>query len=206
MKTIAILSQKGGSGKTTLAINLAVAAERCGKAVAVIDLDPQASATSWKDSRETETPVVVSAQAARLPHILAAAEQEGVDVVFIDTAPHSESAALVAARAADWVLVPCRPAILDLRAIGSTIDIVKLAKTPLGVVLNAIPPRGPLAQEARRAIEGYGVQVALATIGQRIAYVHALTAGLSVQEYEPSGKAAAEIVQLDMYTCQQVGV
>ena len=77
MLTVALVSQKGGSGKTTLAINLAVAAELAGHPAAVIDLDPQASAAAWGDSRETETPVVVSAQAARLADVLDTAREHG---------------------------------------------------------------------------------------------------------------------------------
>src|SRR5580693_4718844 len=130
MKTIAIISQKGGAGKTTLAIHLAVAAEMAHKSAAVIDLDPQASATSWKDLREGETPVVASAQVTRLVQVLEAAAKHGADIAIIDTAPHSESAALAAARAADLILIPCRPAILDLRAIHLTIDLSKLADKP----------------------------------------------------------------------------
>jgi chromosome partitioning protein len=183
MKTIAILSQKGGAGKTTLAVHLAVAAERAGHQAALIDLDPQASATGWKDSRPQDTPAVVSAQAARLPHVLQAA-----------------------ARAADLILIPCRPAILDLRAISLTVDVAKLAGTPAAVVLNAMPPRGPLAEEARVAIAQYGVIVAHVCLGQRSIYVHALTVGQAAQEYEPHGKAAEEITQLYMWTCQQVGL
>ena len=206
MKTIAVISQKGGAGKTTLAVHLAVAAQMAGKTAAVIDLDPQASATRWKDSRQSDIPAVVSAQAARLELILSAAEKEGADLVLIDTAPHSEGAALAAARAADFVLIPCRPAILDLRAIGFTIDLARLAKTPACVVLNAVPPRGTLTQEASEAIAAYDVDLAPVTLGQRIAYVHALTGGLTAQEYEPNGKAAGEIKRLYRYTCQQVGV
>src|SRR5690349_17764518 len=120
MKTIAIISQKGGAGKTTLALHLAVAGELAGKTTAVIDLDPQASATGWKDTRSSEAPAVVSAQAARLGKVLEAATENGVELTIIDTAPHSESSALAAARASDLILIPCRPAILDLRAIGTT--------------------------------------------------------------------------------------
>src|SRR5215212_1378238 len=115
MKTITILSQKGGAGKTTIALHLAVAAELDGQQTAIIDLDPQASATSWGDSRAAETPAVVSAQASRLTQVLEAARKAGATLAIIDTAPHSESAALAAARAADLILIPCRPAILDLR-------------------------------------------------------------------------------------------
>jgi chromosome partitioning protein len=206
MKVIAILSQKGGAGKTTLALHLAVAAERDGHSAAVIDLDPQASAAGWGDSREAATPAIVSAQASRLPQVLEAARNVGAALVIIDTAPHSESAALAAARAADLILIPCRPTILDLRAIGSTIDLAKLAGKPAAVVLNTVPPRGSLGEEAKQAVLGYGVGIAPVTVGQRAAFQHALTAGLAAQEYEPHGKAAEEITQLYMWTCEQVGV
>jgi chromosome partitioning protein len=206
MKVIAILSQKGGAGKTTLALHLAVAAERDGHSAAVIDLDPQASAAGWGDSREAETPAIVSAQATRLPQVLEAARAAGALLVIIDTAPHSESAALAAARAADLILIPCRPTILDLRAIGGTIDLAKLAGKPAAVVLNTVPPRGSLGEEAKQAVAGYGVMVAPVSVGQRAAFQHALTAGLTAQEYEPQGKAAEEVTQLYMWTCEQVGM
>ena len=84
MKKVAIHSQKGGSGKTTTAVSLAVQAEKAGRTTAVIDLDPQANATSWGDRRQAETPVIISAQAARLAQVLNAAEQNGAKIVFID--------------------------------------------------------------------------------------------------------------------------
>ncbi|MBW4565825.1 MAG: ParA family protein [Mojavia pulchra JT2-VF2] len=204
MKTIAVISRKGGAGKTTLAVHLAVAATIDGREAAIIDLDPQASAAGWGDSRTFETPAVVSAQAARLPKVLAAAADNGADIVFIDTAPHSETAALAAIRAADLILIPCRPAILDLRAISDSIDLVKLANKTATVVLNAVPPRGSSASEATEAIATYGVAVAPIQIGQRAAFVHSLTAGQTAQEYEPSGRAAEEIQQLYKWMCKQV--
>ena len=109
MRTIAVLSQKGGSGKTTLALHLAVAAEQSGKVAAVIDIDPQASAAGWKDSRNSATPVVVSIPAARLAQALEAARNAAADIAVIDSAPHSGDMALAAAEAADFVLIPCRP-------------------------------------------------------------------------------------------------
>lgn len=204
MKVLAILSQKGGAGKTTLAVNLAVQAELSGKATAIVDLDPQASATGWGDSRNDESPAVVSSQAARLPNVLKAAKDAGARLIIIDSAPHSESTALAAARAADFVLIPCRPAILDLRAISDTIDVVRLAKVPGAVVLNAVPPRGQsIAMDAEQAIASYDIPVVPIHIGQRAAFVHSLTAGLTVQQYEPHGKASQEIENLYKWLWKQ---
>ena len=204
MKTIAILSQKGGAGKTTLAINLSVAASSAKKQSAIIDLDPQASSANWHDAREQEIPVVVSAQPSRLNQVLEAANEAGASFVFIDSAPHSESTALAAARAADLVLIPCRPAILDIRAISNTIDLVKLAGTQAAVVLNCVPPRGSLADEAEEAVASYGVSLAPIRIGQRAAFVHSITSGQAVHEYEPKGKAAEEITKLYKWIVKQV--
>jgi chromosome partitioning protein len=204
MKIIAILSQKGGAGKTTLAINLAVAANESRKQSAIIDIDPQASATNWYDSRDYEEPVVVSAQSARLQNVIDAAKEGGADIVFIDTAPHSESASLAAARIADYILIPCRPAILDLRAIGNTIDLAKLAGTKAAVVLTCVPPRGTLAQEAAEAVSTYGIDLCPSQIGQRAAFVHSITSGLSVHEYEPKGKASKEINALYKWINKQL--
>jgi chromosome partitioning protein len=204
MKKIAILSQKGGAGKTTLALHLAVAAELDGQQTAVIDLDPQCSAADWGDSREAEGPVVVSGQPSRLGKMLAAAEEAEADLAIIDTAPHSENASLQAARIADFILIPCRPAILDLRAISYTVDLIKLAKTPAAIVLNAVPAQGGLANEAESAVKDYGLPVAPQRLVQRVAYQHSLTAGLAAQEYEATGKAANEIRLLYHWTKQQM--
>ncbi|HEY5139787.1 MAG TPA: ParA family partition ATPase [Methylococcales bacterium] len=204
MKIIAILSQKGGAGKTTLALHLAVAAEQNRKATAVIDLDPQASASDWSDSRKAEVPAVVSAQASRLEKVLDTAQQAGAKLAILDTAPHSESTALAAARAADFILIPCRPAILDLRAISHTIDLANLAAKPAFVILNAVPPRGSLVDEAREAVAGYNVAVSPFHLGNRAVFVHSLTGGLTAQEVEPKGKAAKEIKELYRWLCKQI--
>jgi len=205
MKTVAILSQKGGSGKTTLALHLAVAAERAGQVAAVIDLDPQASAAGWKDSRQAETPVVVSMPAARLTQALEAARGAGADLALIDSAPHAGDVALAAAEAADFVLIPCRAGILDLRAIGATARVAKLAGKAAWVVLNAMTPNAPkLLADARAAVGVHGLDVAPVTLQQRAAFAHALTAGKTAGEYEPNGKAAEEITQLYQWLCQEL--
>jgi chromosome partitioning protein len=197
MKTVAILSQKGGTGKTTLAVHLAVAAERRDVAVAVLDLDPQASAADWKDSRADESPSVTSIQSSRLRKALEVAESAGASLVLIDSAPHSADAAVAAAEAADLILIPCRAGILDLRAIATTARIVKVTGKPAFVVLNAAPIRAPrLMEDATAAVQQHGLAVAPVVIHQRSAYAHALTAGQTAEEYEPEGKAAEEIGEL----------
>jgi chromosome partitioning protein len=177
MQIIAILSQKGGTGKTTLALHLAVAAEKDGRSTVVIDLDPQASAAGWKDTRPQETAIVVPAPSARLAQALEAARKGRAALVLIDSAPHSGDDAL-AAEAADLILIPCRAAILDLRAIATTARIAKLAGKPTFVVLNAVPPRAThILEDACKAVAVHELKVAPVSLQQRAAYAHALTVG-----------------------------
>ena len=126
-----------------------------------------------------------------------AATDGGAELVVIDTAPHSEAAAMAATRAADLVLIPCRAGILDLRAIGSTAELVKLAQKPAFVVLNAVPPRATqLLADARAAVQVHDLEVAPVAFQQRAAFGHALTAGKTAPEYEPGGKASDEVSEL----------
>jgi len=199
MKTIAILSQKGGTGKTTIAVNLAVAAELKKLSTVIIDLDSQASATAWGDNRELETPFVISAQAARIHHLLKTAKDNNAALVIIDTAPHSENAALEAARAADIILIPCKPSIIDLRAVGSTVDTALIAKKPAYIVLNQAPARSSLLDEAKDAVSELEAKLIPVQLVSRISHVKAFTHSLGVLEYEPKGKAAEEIKKLFLY-------
>ena len=205
MKTLAVIAQKGGTGKTTLTVSLAVAADRAGLSSAIVDLDPQATAANWSDRREADGPVVISAQAARLPQVLDAANSSGADLVIIDTAPRAEQAALAAARAADLVLIPCRPAVYDLETVSTTVDLVRLAgSAPLLAILNGVPARGPKAEQAREVLDRMRVPVCAGTFGQRVAFDHAGALGLSAQEYEPSGKAAKEVGDVYASVIQRV--
>jgi chromosome partitioning protein len=197
MYIVSMLSQKGGTGKTTLSLHLAVASEKAEKRAVVIDLDPQASSAEWKDSRASDTPVVVPIPSTRLPQALQAAREGNADLVLIDTAPHSGDVALAAAEAADLVLIPCRAGILDLRAIGTTARAVKLAGKMAYVVLNAVPPcASNILADARAAVAVHGLEVAPVALRQRAAYVHALTVGQTAQEYEPKGKADEDMAKL----------
>lgn len=206
MKTVSIISQKGGAGKTTLALNLAGAAEGAGFRSIVIDLDPQASAKGWHDQRNQEAPVVISAHASRLAEVTVTAREHGADLCIIDTAPHSETVALAAAKAADLILIPCRPAVFDLRAISSSVDLTQIAGKPALVVINGAPPRGPLADQAEEAILTYGIPISRTRITQRVALVHSLTNGQTVLEYEPKGVAAREIRELFESICNHMNM
>ena len=141
MDVVAIVAQKGGTGKTTLAVSLAVAGGLRGHTVAIVDLDPQASACNWADRREADFPVVVSAQPARLrARSGVRPKSRAADLLLIDTPPRAEQAALAAAKAADLVLIPCRPAIYDLETVATTVELIRFAgEKPTAVVLNGVP-------------------------------------------------------------------
>ena len=205
MDVIAIIAQKGGTGKTTLALSMAVAAQRAGRTVAIIDLDPQASASNWGDRRKANQPAIVSAQPARLPQILEAAEESGANMVVIDTPPRAERAAIAAARAAHLVLIPCRPSIFDLETFSTTLDLIAaVGSKPLAAVLNAVPTRGQKRQQAEQALKELDISVCPEVFGARVAFDHANTVGLSAQEYEPASKAAEEIQNVYMSICRLV--
>jgi chromosome partitioning protein len=197
MHVITIHNQKGGSGKTTLALHLAVAAEAAKLSTVIIDLDEQASSANWKDRRPQETPVVVPLPHTRLTNGLQTAKNAGADLVVIDTAPHAAPAALAAMRAADLVLIPCRPGILDLDSVGTTAELVKIVKKPSYVVLNVMPSgASQLLKDATSALAVHGLTVAPVVLHQRADYAHALIAGQTATSYAPKGKAASEVVAL----------
>lgn len=199
MKIIAVVSQKGGSGKTTVSVHLAACAVREGKAVALLDLDPQGSSYSWFSSRSSSNEfAAVKTTHNELPAILKNLENAKADLVIIDTAPHSNSSAAAAVELANFVLVACRPSRFDLEAVVNTMDIIHLTKpTPHhAVLINCAPPVGNLAEEARAALVGQGYPVLNSVICNRVAYNYAVTDGRSVDEYEPGGKAAKEISNL----------
>ncbi|RKK03307.1 ParA family protein [Pseudoroseomonas wenyumeiae] len=198
MKVLGMLSRKGGAGKTTIAAHLAVAAEQAGKRTLILDADPQRSAASWWQAREATTPQMEAAEPAKLAALIEAARTAGMDLVVIDTRPSVEADAVEVAKLSDFLLIPTRPAILDLRAILGTLDIVKGSSRKAAIVLNACPSgRGifeaGVTADARKALKAFGVPVAPAVLTQRAAFSHALVSGQTVTEAEPKGKAAAEV-------------
>lgn len=197
MKTVAILSQKGGSGKTTLSLHLAVAAVKAGKSAVVVDLDPQASATTWYAARKkaghSEEPPVVPTHPAQLETLIDNCRAQSVDFVFVDTAPQSDNLAVQAAQLSDVVLVTCKPSVMDLRAIQSTLRLTDIAGVTPHVVLSQIEPQGERHAEAAATLAALNVDVCPIGTVKRVAYMDALIEGQTAQEYEPNGKAAVEV-------------
>jgi len=201
MKTISMIAQKGGTGKTTLSIHLAVQATLSGIKVLLVDIDPQASATAWWRRRKTDKPELLQTDGDKLQGVLNSARQQGYELAVIDSAPHSSAVAETCARLSDLILIPSRAAILDLDAISVTTNLVEQIGTPARIVLNACPPptrygEAHIVSEAREALQVYNIPVYEPMLSQRAAFSHALIDGRAISEFEPKSKAAAEILML----------
>lgn len=192
MRVIVFVTQKGGSGKTTLCINLAVACETMGRRCLILDLDPQATAEAWYHDREATTPRLVKATSGDLSRALDLARAQGFDYVLIDTPGRDEPAVAAAIRAGDFCLVPCRPTPADMKATPATMATIQRLGKPAAFVLMQTPPRGFRAREAEIGLSVLG-QVAPVGVVSRSSFQDAQGAGLGVVEFEPDSKAATEI-------------
>jgi chromosome partitioning protein len=191
MKVISFVTQKGGSGKTTLAINCSViAAAGRGVRVLIFDMDNQQSAENWYQSREANHPQLVSITAAELPKAIDLAAKQ-FDFVFIDTPGRDEPAQASAIMQSDFCIIPCRPSPTDLQATPVTVATVKRLGKPFAFVLTQTPARSFRISEASAALAKLG-DVCPVTIVSRNAYQDAQGLGLGVVEFEPKGKAAEE--------------
>ena len=197
MKTILIAAQKGGSGKTTLTRNLAVAAAENGRNVLCLDLDPQGSLRGWWESREADSPSMLDRDP--LPDVLKTtldAARERFDLCIIDTPPAASEWLAEALAASDLVLIPVRPSPDDLRAIGTTLAAVNGSEMPFAFVMSQTP-RARITEEAARVLAQHG-RVAPVNIANRVAYAETGATGQGVTETRDK-KAGAEIAALWHY-------
>ncbi len=191
---LAFVSQKGGAGKTTLALNVAAHAVQAGRRVTVLDCDPNCSAVIWGDLRSEAAPEVRYCPYLRLEREIDRARTKGSDFILIDTPMGADGGPVAGARHANLVVVPCRQSLFDLAAIRASLDVAALAGTPAVAVLNAVPTRAAhWESEARDLLAGQGVQMLPAAIRNRVAFVRSSRTGQGVVESDPRGAAASEI-------------
>ncbi len=191
---LAFVSQKGGAGKTTLALNVAACAVQAGRRVTVLDCDPNCSAVVWSDLRSDAAPEVRYCPYLRLDREIERARTKGTDLILIDTPMGADGGPVAGARHASLVVVPCRQSLFDLAAIRASLDIAALAGTPAVAVLNAVPTRAAHWEiEARDLLAHQGVQMLPTAVRNRVAFVRSTRAGLGVVESDPRGAAATEI-------------
>lgn len=212
MQTIVLATQKGGAGKSTLAISLALAAIRAGHNVRLIETDQQGTISNWKRRRPYAAPIVEPIYAAReVEQRLQSLGREGVTVAIVDTAGGISAATNSAIRYADFCLIPTRPSIADIEATAATLSVVRAWHKPFAYVLNQTPIRAAarlagaenlLSCEAALDI---GDILAKPLVVMRNDHQDALSAGLAVCEHAPGGKSAEEIRALWQWLDARLG-
>jgi len=199
MRTLVVVSQKGGIGKTTLAGHLGVmAVMNKNGPVALIDTDPQASLASWWNERKAETPIFASVNISNLANHLKELEDGGVKLAIIDTPPAVTETIRMVIAVADLVLIPTRPSPHDLRAVGSTVEMVEAAGKPMVFVINGAAARARITGEAAIALSQHGT-VAPVTIYQRTDFAASMIDVRTVQEIDASSRSSEEIKELWKY-------
>jgi chromosome partitioning protein len=196
MKVLALMTQKGGTGKTTLAASLGVAAQEVGEKVFLIDLDPQSSLYAWGQRRQASTPSVDKTSPRDLSQAIAKLSGAGYSLIVIDTAGADTPATSAAMGSADLCLIPSRPSALDIEAARPTMAALSRLNRAFAFVLNQCPPgRLARATDAGKALGLLGV-LAQPFVVQRADHLDAMALGLGVTERDPNGKASEEIRQL----------
>ena len=196
MKIVVIASQKGGSGKTTLAAHLAVAAEQAGKGpVVLIDKDPQQTLSTWWNQRQAEAPKLATVALRDLPTQVDALASNGFQYCTIDTPPALTEQNRQVLKLADLVLIPARPSANDLWALGATLHLVQQSEAAFVFVLTQAKPKKPPDRAGIAALSEHG-QVLQSIIHDRVSYADCMTDGRTALEINPSCPAAIETVEL----------
>ncbi|MEM1161452.1 MAG: AAA family ATPase [Pseudomonadota bacterium] len=204
LQVVALTSQKGGSGKTTMTGHLAVQAARTGKGpVAIIDTDPQGSIAGWGRSRTAEDPAVFTAVPSQLPGAIAALRAEGFKLVFVDTPPAVTEAISDVVSLSDLVLIPTRPSPHDLRAVGATVDIVETHNRSMIFIVNSATRGARITAEAAVALSQHGT-VAPVTVHHRVDYAASMIDGRTVMEVKEESRSAKEIIGLWEYIADRL--
>jgi len=199
MNILVLAAQKGGTGKTTICANLAVEAEVCGHGpVVLIDVDPQGTLSKWWNRRQADTPALVEINIAEIETQLRALAAGGAKLAIVDTPGAITSHVRTVIRAADLVLIPSRPSILDIETLYEFCDLVESERRPMTFVLNAVKPKTRISSDAIRGLSGFGT-VAPTELVDRVDYSGSFNDGRSAAELVPGGKANQEISALWQY-------
>jgi chromosome partitioning protein len=206
MVVIAVSSQKGGSGKTTIAAHLAVRAGAAGHGpVVLIDTDPQGSLAEWWHARSDETPVLATVKPEELAANLAELRSYGTAIAIIDTPPALTGSIEQVIAMADLILIPVRPSPHDLRAAGGTVELARKAGKPFMFIVNSASPRASITAQAVAALSEHG-RVAPVILYQRTEYAASMIDGRTVTETAGSGRSAQEIAELWQCVYAQIGM
>ncbi len=196
MRVVSFVTQKGGSGKSTTAASIAVAAFQQGRRVFMLELDRQGTLSDWADARQAgEGPEFERIDATALDKALATLREAGYDLAVVDTPGVDSPATVAAMRAADLCLVPCRPTATDLRGCLPTVQSLIRLEKPFAFVLSQCPPRSARVEETRAGLAALGL-IAEPPIVSRADHQDAMAAGLGVTEFNDAGAAAAEVRRL----------
>jgi chromosome partitioning protein len=200
VKIISFVNQKGGAGKSMLAINLAVAAEMGGEKVCIVDLDKQGTVANWYNTRTSETPLVIAPGVVinlRLADLIARLKGEGFTLAVIDTKGEESHGTRDAMQAAQLCLIPLRPAGPDLHAIRPTVDALRNFGKDFALIVNQALPnkKSKLTAAVMTGLAHDGTVVPLA-IATRASFQKSYSMGQGVMEFEPDGAAADEVKEL----------
>jgi chromosome partitioning protein len=201
MKTLSVLSRKGGAGKTTVAVSLAVAAQQAGLRTVLADVDPLRSASVILAGRPDAGALLLETSCAKLAAVRNACRRQSCDLLIIDTPPTPDPDVLRAVEISDLCLAVARPSALDIAAIAETVRLISKRRREGLIVLNQCPPRragleAPLTQAALEALEFAGLPVASTKLRSRIAYQHASGRSSGVTEWGPASEAASDVLRL----------
>ena len=204
MHIIAVASQKGGSGKTTMAGHLAVQADRSGFGpVALVDTDPQGSLSEWWNARSAETPLFARTSTGRLATDIQRMRELGIKLLVVDTPPAIEATITEVIALADLVIIPARPSPHDLRAAGATVELIERLGKPLVFVINAATPRAKITAEAVMALSQHGT-LAPVIIHHRTGFAASMIDGRTVMEVPGEAKSAEEMQLLWEYLANRL--
>ena len=203
LKILVLCSSKGGAGKTTLSSHLAVEAERVGAGrVALADTDPQGGLAAWYNVRAAKTPIFVDVSGG-LPAAIASCRVAKIDILFIDTPPSATATISSVIAHANLCVVPVRPSPNDLRAVGSTVTLIKKVKKPMVFAVNQVTLRARITGEAAIALSQHGT-VAPSMLASRVDFATSMTDGRTAGELDPTSRSAAEVTALWRYLARRL--